>query len=139
MAHTPSLRNPPRPCSPHLPFPPPPPPPLLRPPPAGRAAGLCWAPAGAAPLHFVAAPDRHPLPAGPLFGAGATPAAHRHAPDASAQAAAALRRRGPWHDRGGDVMPPSADSVRRVSHCSHWGAYTLLVKDGRIQGVEAFV
>lgn len=36
-------------------------------------------------------------------------------------------------------MPPSADSVRRVSHCSHWGAYTLLVKDGRIQGVEAFV
>src|SRR6218665_435551 len=84
---------------------------------AGHAAGMCLAPAGAAPLHFVAAPDRHPLPAGPLFGAGATPAVHRRAPDASAQAAA----------------------VRRVSHCSHWGAYTLLVKDGRIQGVEAFV
>lgn len=26
--------------------------------------------------------------------------------------------------------------VRRVSHCSHWGAYTLLVAEGRILGVE---
>lgn len=28
--------------------------------------------------------------------------------------------------------------VRRVSHCSHWGAYTLLVDDGKIVGVEPF-
>ncbi len=26
----------------------------------------------------------------------------------------------------------------RISHCSHWGAYTLLVDDGRIVGVEPF-
>lgn len=30
-------------------------------------------------------------------------------------------------------------TIRRVSHCSHWGAYTLLVQDGRIIGVEPFV
>src|SRR6218665_3706778 len=72
--------------------------PLLCATPAGHAAGMVFARAGAAALPFVAAPDRHPLPAGWLFGAGATPAAPRHAPDASAQAAAALRRRGPWHD-----------------------------------------
>ncbi|WP_103332055.1 molybdopterin guanine dinucleotide-containing S/N-oxide reductase [Pseudotabrizicola formosa] len=29
--------------------------------------------------------------------------------------------------------------IRRVPHCSHWGAYTLLVEDGRIVGVEPFV
>jgi biotin/methionine sulfoxide reductase len=27
-------------------------------------------------------------------------------------------------------------SIRRVSHCSHWGAYTILVEDDRIVGVE---
>lgn len=26
--------------------------------------------------------------------------------------------------------------VRRIPHCSHWGAYTLLVEDGRIIGAE---
>ena len=29
-------------------------------------------------------------------------------------------------------------SIRRVPHCSHWGAYTLLVEDGRIVGTEPF-
>ncbi len=29
-------------------------------------------------------------------------------------------------------------TVERISHCSHWGAYTLLVDDGRIVGVEPF-
>ncbi|RGP37953.1 molybdopterin guanine dinucleotide-containing S/N-oxide reductase [Pseudotabrizicola alkalilacus] len=29
--------------------------------------------------------------------------------------------------------------IRRVPHCSHWGAYTLLVDQGRIVGVEPFV
>ncbi|WGF87077.1 molybdopterin-dependent oxidoreductase [Marinivivus vitaminiproducens] len=29
-------------------------------------------------------------------------------------------------------------TVKRVPHCSHWGAYTLLVEDGRITGVEPF-
>ena len=29
-------------------------------------------------------------------------------------------------------------TVRRVSHCSHWGAYTLLVEDGKIVGTEPF-
>lgn len=28
--------------------------------------------------------------------------------------------------------------MRRVAHCSHWGAYTLLVEDGRILRVEPF-
>lgn len=28
--------------------------------------------------------------------------------------------------------------IRRVSHCSHWGAYTLLVQADRIVGVEPF-
>lgn len=28
--------------------------------------------------------------------------------------------------------------IRRVPHCSHWGAYTILVKDGGIVGVEPF-
>lgn len=28
--------------------------------------------------------------------------------------------------------------IRRVPHCSHWGAYTVLVEDGRIVGVEPF-
>ena len=28
--------------------------------------------------------------------------------------------------------------IRRVSHCSHWGAYTVLVEEGRIVGVEPF-
>ena len=28
--------------------------------------------------------------------------------------------------------------IKRVPHCSHWGAYTILVKDGRIVGVEPF-
>lgn len=28
--------------------------------------------------------------------------------------------------------------IRRVRHCSHWGAYTLLVEDGRIVGTEPF-
>lgn len=27
-------------------------------------------------------------------------------------------------------------TIRRVPHCSHWGAYTLLVDDGEIVGVE---
>lgn len=26
--------------------------------------------------------------------------------------------------------------IRRIPHCSHWGAYTILVEDGRIAGVE---
>ena len=28
--------------------------------------------------------------------------------------------------------------VKRVPHCSHWGAYTILVEEGRIVGVEPF-
>lgn len=28
--------------------------------------------------------------------------------------------------------------IQRIPHCSHWGAYTLLVDDGRIVGVEPF-
>lgn len=28
--------------------------------------------------------------------------------------------------------------IRRIQHCSHWGAYTLLVQDDRIVGVEPF-
>lgn len=28
--------------------------------------------------------------------------------------------------------------IRRVPHCSHWGAYTLLVEDGQILGAEPF-
>jgi biotin/methionine sulfoxide reductase len=28
--------------------------------------------------------------------------------------------------------------ITRVPHCSHWGAYTILVEDGRIVGVEPF-
>ena len=28
--------------------------------------------------------------------------------------------------------------VRRIPHCSHWGAYTILVQDERIVGVEPF-
>ncbi len=31
-----------------------------------------------------------------------------------------------------------ADGVKRIPHCSHWGAYSLLVKDGRIIGAEPF-
>ncbi len=31
-----------------------------------------------------------------------------------------------------------AEAVVRVPHCSHWGAYTLLVEGGRIVGVEPF-
>ncbi|MFV0383803.1 molybdopterin-dependent oxidoreductase [Paracoccus sp. (in: a-proteobacteria)] len=30
------------------------------------------------------------------------------------------------------------DNIRRVPHCSHWGAYTLLVQGDRIVGVEPF-
>src|SRR6218665_3154054 len=48
--------------------------PLLCATPAGHAAGMCLAPAGAAPLHFLAAPDPPPPPPRPLFGAAATPA-----------------------------------------------------------------
>ncbi|KEJ97013.1 biotin/methionine sulfoxide reductase [Pseudosulfitobacter pseudonitzschiae] len=29
-------------------------------------------------------------------------------------------------------------NVRRIPHCSHWGAYTILVDDNRIVGVEPF-
>lgn len=29
--------------------------------------------------------------------------------------------------------------ITRVPHCSHWGAYTILVEDGRIVGVEPFI
>lgn len=29
-------------------------------------------------------------------------------------------------------------TLARIPHCSHWGAYTLLVEDGRIVGVEPF-
>ncbi|WEX11154.1 molybdopterin-dependent oxidoreductase [Chelativorans sp. AA-79] len=29
-------------------------------------------------------------------------------------------------------------TIRRVPHCSHWGAYALLVEDGRIVGAEPF-
>jgi biotin/methionine sulfoxide reductase len=29
-------------------------------------------------------------------------------------------------------------SIQRFSHCSHWGAYTLLVEDGRVIGAEPF-
>ncbi|MDD1530374.1 Asp-tRNA(Asn)/Glu-tRNA(Gln) amidotransferase GatCAB subunit C [Bradyrhizobium sp. WBOS7] len=29
-------------------------------------------------------------------------------------------------------------TIKRVPHCSHWGAYTILVEDGRIVGVEPF-
>ena len=28
--------------------------------------------------------------------------------------------------------------IRRIPHCSHWGAHTILVEDGRILGVEPF-
>ncbi|MEI4487530.1 molybdopterin guanine dinucleotide-containing S/N-oxide reductase [Frigidibacter sp. MR17.14] len=28
--------------------------------------------------------------------------------------------------------------IRRIPHCSHWGAYTILVEDGQIRGVEPF-
>ncbi|KRR22678.1 molybdopterin-dependent oxidoreductase [Bradyrhizobium retamae] len=28
--------------------------------------------------------------------------------------------------------------IARIPHCSHWGAYTILVEDGRIVGVEPF-
>lgn len=28
--------------------------------------------------------------------------------------------------------------IRRIPHCSHWGAYTILVEDGQIVGVEPF-
>ncbi len=31
-----------------------------------------------------------------------------------------------------------SDAVRRVPHASHWGTYTLLVKDGEIVGAEPF-
>ena len=33
---------------------------------------------------------------------------------------------------------PPATGTRQVFHCSHWGAYTLLVRDDRILGVEPF-
>lgn len=29
-------------------------------------------------------------------------------------------------------------TVQRFPHCSHWGAYTILVEDGRIVGIEPF-
>jgi biotin/methionine sulfoxide reductase len=29
-------------------------------------------------------------------------------------------------------------AIRRYPHCSHWGAYTILVEDGRIVGIEPF-
>ncbi len=29
-------------------------------------------------------------------------------------------------------------SIQRFSHCSHWGAYTLLVEEGRVIGAEPF-
>lgn len=29
-------------------------------------------------------------------------------------------------------------SVQRFPHCSHWGAYTIVVEDGRITGIEPF-
>jgi biotin/methionine sulfoxide reductase len=35
-------------------------------------------------------------------------------------------------------MTELTDGVRRVPHCSHWGAYTLLVRDGEIIGAEPF-
>ncbi|MEZ5730499.1 MAG: molybdopterin-dependent oxidoreductase [Burkholderiaceae bacterium] len=28
--------------------------------------------------------------------------------------------------------------IERIQHCSHWGAYTVLVQDGRVVGVEPF-
>ena len=28
--------------------------------------------------------------------------------------------------------------IKRIPHCSHWGAYTLLVQDEQIVGVEPF-
>src|SRR3954468_8128731 len=28
--------------------------------------------------------------------------------------------------------------IKRIPHCSHWGAYTLLVQDDQIVGVEPF-
>jgi biotin/methionine sulfoxide reductase len=28
--------------------------------------------------------------------------------------------------------------IKRIAHCSHWGAYTILVQDGRIVGIEPF-
>jgi len=31
-----------------------------------------------------------------------------------------------------------SDGLKRVSHCSHWGAYSILVRDGRIEGIEPF-
>ncbi|QWK80509.1 molybdopterin-dependent oxidoreductase [Ochrobactrum sp. BTU1] len=30
------------------------------------------------------------------------------------------------------------NKIKRIPHCSHWGAYTLLVNDGTIVGVEPF-
>jgi len=29
-------------------------------------------------------------------------------------------------------------TIQRFPHCSHWGAYTILVEDGRIAGIEPF-
>ncbi|SIT48442.1 hypothetical protein BN2475_1030009 [Paraburkholderia ribeironis] len=29
-------------------------------------------------------------------------------------------------------------ALQRISHCSHWGAYSLLVDDGNVVGVEPF-
>jgi biotin/methionine sulfoxide reductase len=29
-------------------------------------------------------------------------------------------------------------NILRIPHCSHWGAYTILVEDGRIVGIEPF-
>jgi biotin/methionine sulfoxide reductase len=29
-------------------------------------------------------------------------------------------------------------NVKRISHCSHWGAYTILVQDDRVIGIEPF-
>ena len=30
------------------------------------------------------------------------------------------------------------EAIRRVPHCSHWGAYTLLVQGQQVVGVEPF-
>lgn len=29
-------------------------------------------------------------------------------------------------------------SIKRVFHCSHWGAYTILVQDGKVVGIQPF-
>ena len=38
----------------------------------------------------------------------------------------------------GGKMPGMSKEIRRIPHCSHWGAYTLLVQGQQVVGVEPF-